>query len=131
MTIVFWYYTMYCVGIAFVISCIIIIHTAMFRSSLYLALAVLNNELLFSENNIELNPLHLHTTSDVDVARLLLLCTTSAVQTWETLSPSISNTSITALTALTPNAPFPPFCSRRALITTYPHCKCSSLYLLF
>ena len=45
-----------------------------------------------------------HTTCDVDVARLHLFHTTSAVQSWETLSPTISNTSITAFTALTPNA---------------------------
>ena len=48
------------------------------------------------------------TTSDVDVARLLLLGATSAVVTLETLSPSISDTFTTTLTALTPNTPFAP-----------------------
>ena len=37
------------------------------------------------------------TTSDVDVARLLLLGATSAVVTLETLSPSISDTFTTSL----------------------------------
>ena len=56
----------------------------------------------------------IRTTSDVDVACLLLLHRTSAVEAWETLSPAISNTFITTLTALTPNAPLPPFCNKRS-----------------